>query len=93
MPSLQRPEVRVVIRILGTLQEKGDRLRPTQLQQAARTNYTQMARYLAFLELRGLVRVELDGQGDRWVVLTSKGYDAHRFLVSALHSLFVEGRS
>lgn len=89
MSDLQRPDLRVVVRILGVLSERSPRLRPTQLQQAARTNYTQFARYLAVLEERGLVRVVEDGGGDRWVEITPKGHAAHGFLVRGIHDLAV----
>lgn len=90
MASIQRPDVRVIVRILGVLCERSDRLRPTQLQQASRTNYTQFARYLAFMSERGFVRSVEDGAGDRWVVLTPRGFEAHRFLIRGLQAILVE---
>lgn len=87
MPTLQRPDIRVVVRILGVLCERGTRLRPTQLQQASQTSYTQFTRYLAGLESRGLVRVIADGGSERWIELTSKGFEAHSFLMRGIHSL------
>lgn len=62
-------------------------MRPTQLQQAARTNYTQFARYLEELEKHGLVSVETDPHGSRWLTLTPKGVEAYGFLVRALRGV------
>ena len=88
MDDLQRPDLRVVARILGTLWESQRSMRPTQLQQAARTNYTQFSRYLDLLVSRGLVLVRTDEGGGQWIELTRTGYEAHQFLVKGIHDLF-----
>lgn len=87
MAALERPDVRVVVRILGVLCEREPRMRPTRLQQAARVNYTQVARYLEMLHQRGLVNLVADDRGDRWVEITVKGYEAHQFLMRGIHDL------
>jgi predicted transcriptional regulator len=87
MRALERPDVRVVVRILGVLCEREPRLRPTRLQQAARVNYTQVARYLEILQQRGLVKLVEDDHGDRWVEITAKGFEAHQFLMRGIHDL------
>jgi predicted transcriptional regulator len=89
MAELHRPDVRVVVRILGVLCEREPRMRPTRLQQASGTNYTQFARYLALLQERGLVKIVEDGSGDRWVEITPRGYEAHGFLMRGIHDLAV----
>jgi len=85
--DLQRPDLRVVARILGALWENQRSMRPTQLQQAARTNYTQFSRYLELLVSRGLVLVRTDEEGGQWIELTRQGYDAHQFLMKGIHDL------
>jgi len=62
-------------------------MRPTQLQQAARTNYTQFSRYLDLLASRGLVLVRTDETGGQWIELTRHGYEAHQFLMQGIHDL------
>jgi predicted transcriptional regulator len=90
--ELVRPDLRVVARILGALWEHQRPLRPTQLQQAARTNYTQFSRYLELLAERGLVTVGTDAEGDTWVELTAKGYEAHQFLLKGIRDLLANGK-
>jgi len=82
--EIRYPDLRVVARILEALWRLGDRVRPTRLQQASGTNYTQFTRYLDLLVQRGLLSVETDAHGDRWISLTPKGQAAHGFLVSGL---------
>ncbi len=87
MDDLQRPDLRVVARILGALWEHQRSMRPTQLQQAARTNYTQFSRYLNLLVSRGLLFVRTDDGGGQWIELTRQGYEAHQFLMKGIHDL------
>ena len=83
-----RPDLRVVGRILETLWRHSEPMRPTALQQASATNYTQFSRYLDFLAARGLVVVREDDHGGRWVALSARGQEAHAFLVTGLTRLF-----
>lgn len=83
-----RPDLRVVGRILETLWRHAEPMRPTALQQASATNYTQFSRYLDFLVERGLVVVREDDRGGRWVSLSERGQEAHAFLVTGLSRLF-----
>lgn len=89
MDRLERPDVRVIVRILGVLCEREPRMRPTRLQQAARANYTQLSRYLEVMQERGLVSIVPDDNGGRWVEITPKGFEAHRFLLRGIRDLVV----
>jgi DNA-binding MarR family transcriptional regulator len=60
-------------RILKTLHEAGGSSRPTQLQLGSHTNYTQLERYLEFMETLGLITVRDDpATGSRIVALAPK---------------------
>jgi predicted transcriptional regulator len=85
-PPAPRPDLFVVARFLEALWRHQNRIRKTQLQMAARVNYSIFTRYLALLEDRGLVRHTVGPEGD-WVELTAKGYEAHRFLAEGLAGL------
>lgn len=82
--GLGRPDLLVVARVLEALARHDGPMRPTRLQQAAGTNYSQFERYLAFLVGRGLVTVTEPAPGERWIALTARGFDADRYLVEAL---------
>jgi predicted transcriptional regulator len=82
---IERPDLRVVVRILEALGRSGRPHRPTQLQQASGTNYSQFQRYLDLLVSRGLLVVH--PPPDRFIELTPKGREAHRFLVYTLSVL------
>jgi predicted transcriptional regulator len=70
----RRPSVRVMRRILETLHEAGDSCPPTRLQLGAHVNYTQLERYVEFMETLGLVTWGRDPiSGRRAVCLTSRG--------------------
>ncbi len=85
---MSRPDFRVVVRILEALGKAGRPLRPTQLQQASGTNYTQFQRYLSLLRDRGLVAIEAAPENDGGLIrLTAKGEEAHRFIVRAIWEL------
>jgi predicted transcriptional regulator len=84
---MERPDLRVVVRILEALWRLGGPLRPTRLQQASGTNYTQFARYLAHLEARGLVATSTGPDGETEVRLTPRGEEALRFLTAGLDRL------
>ena len=87
---LERPDIRVVARILEALWKNNGPMRPTQLQQASGTNYSQFERYLDLLRERGLVDVSDLEQG-ALIRLTVRGEQAHSFLVRAV-SLLLSGR-
>ena len=98
-PAPARPspnlDLVVVARFLEALWRHGNRMRRTQLQMAARVNYTIFVRYLTHLEERGLVARTSGADGD-WEELTAKGYEAHRFLAEGLAGVFQDrsvGRS
>jgi predicted transcriptional regulator len=83
--SISRPDFRVVVRILEALGKNDGPMRPTQLQQASGTNYSQFQRYLDLLAERGMVTVTRENDADRRLVsLTSKGQAAHAFLVKTV---------
>jgi predicted transcriptional regulator len=91
--TLERPDIRVVSRILEALWKSGGPLRPTQLQQASGTNYSQFQRYLEFLRNRELLEV-IEVDGNSRIRLTPKGVEAHAFLVQLISTLLsgsVEG--
>jgi predicted transcriptional regulator len=86
--GMYRPDFRVVARILEALGRSGRPMRPTQLQQASGTNYTQFRRYLDLLRERGMVTVdEGTGPDSGTIRLTSKGEEAHRFLIQMISEL------
>jgi predicted transcriptional regulator len=72
-----RPDLYVVLRLLGTLVRNSNRLSRAALQRGAGINYTLFVRYLELLEARNLVRSSNPG-GE--VELTATGYDAYQFL-------------
>lgn len=82
--GLGRPDLLVVARILEALARHEGPMRPTRLQQAAGTNYSQFERYLVFLAGRGLVAITEPSPGERWIALTARGLDADRYLVETL---------
>ncbi|HEV2429697.1 MAG TPA: winged helix-turn-helix domain-containing protein [Thermoplasmata archaeon] len=91
MPDpIQRPDFRVVLRILEVLWRNATPMRRTRLQQASGTNYTQFERYLDLLVARGLVELRAGDEGGVSVALTPKGFEAHQFLVKGLRDLFSE---
>lgn len=90
MTELRRPDILVVVRILGTLFLEGRAMGRTQLQLAAGTNYTQFLRYVELLRDRGLIELtESDGSRTE-VRLTPRGYAAFQFLSRGLRELFGE---
>lgn len=88
---LERPDLRVVARILEVLATAPEPMRPTPLQQAAGTNYSQFERYVELLARRGLIEPVLEGPTDRRWRLSSRGHEAYRFLVEALARVVDDG--
>ncbi|MCI4320399.1 MAG: winged helix-turn-helix domain-containing protein [Thermoplasmata archaeon] len=84
---IQRPDLYVVARILETLCTRERRLGRTQLQLASGVNYSQFARYLEFLQQRGLVTLRTVDDGAESIDLTPKGYDAMMFIAKAIRDL------
>lgn len=85
MPQPQdRPDLFVVVRILGVLHQHPQGLRKTPLQQAAGVNYTVFTRYLERLVERGLVKVEADAQSTELVRLTPRGAESLGFLTRGI---------
>ncbi|HEV2519397.1 MAG TPA: winged helix-turn-helix domain-containing protein [Thermoplasmata archaeon] len=81
------PDLLVVARILEVL-APGDRpLKRTQLQMAAGINYTQLERYLALLQGRGLVTFVPADDGKTYVALTTSGYSALGFLRKGIEDI------
>jgi predicted transcriptional regulator len=87
MATLLHPDFGVVVRMLGALWENQRAMRPTQLQQAAKMNYTQFPRYLELLVERGFVLVRTDPDGSRWIEITPRGFEAYQFLMKGIHDL------
>lgn len=81
---LERPDLRVVLRILEALWRRGEPTRRTRLQQASGTNYTQFVRYLDHLTERGLVTVADGEHGESLVAITPRGVEALRYLAAGL---------
>ncbi len=86
-PPIQRPDLRVIARVLEAMWRSQAPLRRSRLQQASGTNYTQFSRYLDLMVGRGLLELQTDASSVVWVRLTPKGYEAHRFLVTGLHEI------
>ena len=82
--GLQRPDLFLVARLLENLEHLGGRSRPTGLQLASAINYTQLERYLAFLDARGLVALSTGENGATWVAITPKGREALLYLARAI---------
>jgi predicted transcriptional regulator len=88
---LTQPDWNVMGRILEALWRNQGPLRPTQLQVASSTNYTQFERYLEFMAGHGLLSTRDDAEGGTWVELTVKGYEVHRLLVVRMRELLSGG--
>lgn len=91
MATPERPDLFVVARFLERLWREGGPMRKTRLQVAANVNYDVFAKYLAWLEARGLVTLEDDPDGHERVAITEKGRRAYRQLVEWINE-FVRGR-
>ncbi len=63
----------------------------THLQVAANVNYDVFARYLAWMQARGLVELQQSADGHERVVLTLRGREAYRKLVQWINEV-VHGR-
>lgn len=74
-----RPDIVVVARMLDALYNEG-RMKKTHLQMASRLNYPAFARYLEWLEEKGLVRVVESADG-AYVELTAKGRESYEKVV------------
>lgn len=86
---LVRPDILLAVRILEAAWRAGRPLRRTELQRAAGVNYTIFSRYLAFLTERGLLAAtSSEDEASVQVVLTAKGFEALRSLVSGMRELF-----
>ncbi len=75
-------------RLLENLARSGGRSKPTALQLASGINYTQLERYLEFLESRGLVRSVLAGA--REIEITPAGHAALLSLARAIRDALRE---
>lgn len=76
-PSLRRPDIYVLCRIIERLwKENGPMLR-THLQLASNMSYDSLVRYLDWMEDRNLVALERAEDGHEVVVLTEKGRKAY----------------
>ncbi len=90
-PPPTRPDLFVVARFLERLWREGEPMVKTRLQVAANVNYDVFAKYLAWLQERGLVALENNPDGHERVVITEKGKRAYRQLVEWINE-FVRGR-
>jgi len=87
----ERPDLFVVARFLERLWREGEPMVKTRLQVAANVNYDVFARYLAWLQSRGLVVLENNPDGHERVAITEKGKRGYRQLVEGMNE-FVRGR-
>lgn len=90
-PSLDRPDLYVVVRLLERLWREDGPMVKTRLQVAANVNYDVFSRYLAWMVSKELVRLESNPDGHERVLLTAKGADAYRRLVQWVNDV-VHGR-
>ena len=86
--GLERPDLFLVARLLENLDRAGAPVRRTALQLTSAINYTQLERYLAFLEDRGLVvPVASEDGGAPLVALTPMGREALAYLARTIRDL------
>ena len=85
-----RPDLYLLARLLERIAAANPRLKRTQLQVASGINYTQLERYLEFMQAHGLVVMTEDpGEGGR-LTITPRGFEALTFLSKAIRDLLQE---
>lgn len=91
MPSLDRPDLYVVARMLDALWHSAEPMLRTRLQVAANVNYDILVRYLEWMRDRRLVVLDNSPDGHVRVSLTPEGREAYRKLVGWINEV-VRGR-
>lgn len=84
---LERPDLYVVARLLERLWREDAPMLKTHLQVAGNVNYDLFARYLAWMQGRGLVDLQESADGHERVALTPKGREAYRKLVQWINEV------
>ena len=87
---IERPDLFLVARMLENLARSPGGMKRTALQMACRMNYTQLERYLDYLEVRRFVAAEADGDGGLRVTVTPEGHAALLALARAIRDLLHE---
>lgn len=90
-PSVDRPDLYVVARLLEQLWRQDAPMLKTRLQVAANVNYDVFTRYLEWMRARNLVGFESSADGHERVALTPNGLEAYRKLVQWINEV-VRGR-
>lgn len=85
--ALRRPDLYVVARFLGVLWTPDSEYTRAQLQRAVRLNYDLFRNYLALLQNRGLVVLQVNGKGEEVVRITPEGLRTYRVLLEWLSKL------
>lgn len=86
-PSVDRPDLYVVARLLERLWREDAPMLKTRLQVAANVNYNVFTRYLDWMCDRGLVELENSADGHERVSLTPKGREAYRKIVQWINEV------
>ena len=88
-PSMERPDLYVVARLLEKLWREEKPMLRTRLQVAANVNYDIFRRYLAWMTDRRLVEVQGCDDGYERVALTAEGMEAYRKLVQWINEVIM----
>ena len=91
-PTLDRPDLYVVVRLLEKLWREEKPMLKTRLQVAANVNYDIFRRYLAWMTDRALVDVKNCEDGHERVEITMSGTEAYGKLVQLMNDL-IHGES
>ena len=86
-PSIDRPDLYVVARLLERLWREEKPMLKTRLQVASRVNYDVFRKYVSWMSERGLVSLESSEDGHERVTLTPKGAEAYRKLVQWINEV------
>lgn len=70
--NVRRDRLQIVNDILGSIQEKGGKIRPTHLLYKSNLAHNKMKSYLAELMEKGLIKEDTD-EGNKYYFLTEKG--------------------
>ncbi|MGB2580932.1 MAG: winged helix-turn-helix domain-containing protein [Thermoplasmata archaeon] len=90
-PSMDRPDLYVIARLLEKLWREEKPMLRTRLQVAANVNYDIFRRYLVWMAERRLVEVQSFDDGYERVVLTAEGMEAYKRLVQWINEMILGG--
>ncbi len=90
-PSMDRPDLYVIARLLEKLWREEKPMLRTRLQVAANVNYDIFMRYLAWMAERRLVELQGFDDGHERVVLTAEGMEAYKRLVQWINAMILGG--